>query len=357
MKYVIALLLIAFSISSCSKELDIDIKENNSSKYPFTKGSIITLKSGVKVKELDGKMFLGDILLSEKDYRLLEETGSIFREEEYKDSSYVGEKGIPVSPTLGISALPYELRAFGLSPSLGKFWTMLRYTFASNLQDWQKKSIVNAMKYMESVTNVRFYDANNEPKIDPNYGFEYPYVEFTYSESINSSYVGRKGGKQILLLSDYNQGTIVHEICHALGMYHEQSRHDRDSHIKVLYENIEPGEEYNFSKVSNNYYYVGKFDFESVMIYGSLAFSKNNKPTITKLDGSTFTGHKNVLSESDRSFLNRFYLPYKGTKDICLELDSVVYNAYNEKLSKSVRESLEAIINQGRCYRSYPRNK
>lgn len=38
-----------------------------------------------------------------------------------------------------------------------------------------------------------------------------------------------------------NVGTAIHEIMHALGFWHEQSRPDRNQYVEVLWENIVEG--------------------------------------------------------------------------------------------------------------------
>ena len=60
------------------------------------------------------------------------------------------------------------------------------------------------------------------------------------------SYVGFLGrnSQQISLASDCLKiGTVMHEIIHALGFHHEQSRSDRDQHVEIFWENIQAGRE------------------------------------------------------------------------------------------------------------------
>ena len=63
----------------------------------------------------------------------------------------------------------------------------------------------------------------------------------------------RIGGRQTIkyktpsCLSRY--GTVQHEMLHALGFHHEQSRSDRDDWVKIHWLNIEEGHTHNFVKV------------------------------------------------------------------------------------------------------------
>lgn len=57
------------------------------------------------------------------------------------------------------------------------------------------------------------------------------------------SSIGRIGGQQELSLSEpcIHKQIIQHELLHALGVWHEQSRPDRDNYVDILEENIQEG--------------------------------------------------------------------------------------------------------------------
>lgn len=58
------------------------------------------------------------------------------------------------------------------------------------------------------------------------------------------SYVGKQNtGNQSLSIGQWcdHHGTVVHEILHALGFWHEHSRYDRDDYVTIIWENIEEG--------------------------------------------------------------------------------------------------------------------
>ena len=52
----------------------------------------------------------------------------------------------------------------------------------------------------------------------------------------------RRGKQQISIGNGCeHKGIAIHEMMHALGFYHEQTRLDRDKHVTIRYENIKKG--------------------------------------------------------------------------------------------------------------------
>lgn len=128
------------------------------------------------------------------------------------------------------------------------------------------------------------------------------------------SYVGRwmKNGQNISIGSYCDElSTVEHEILHALGFFHEQSRYDRDNYVTVQFENIQEGREFNFEIVPKNYGTDNgvPYDYWSVMHYGKNAFSNGNGSTIVTKDPKfqDIIGQRYGISPKDNLELNRLY--------------------------------------------------
>merc|ERR550525_2120171 len=97
-----------------------------------------------------------------------------------------------------------------------------------------------------------------------------------------SSTVGRTGSRQTVSLGQgcVYSGIVMHELMHAAGFWHEQSRAD---YITINWDNIQKGMEFNFLKYDlRKIDHLGAgYDTCSVMHYGAYAFAKTSgRPTI-----------------------------------------------------------------------------
>ncbi|MEE6522269.1 hypothetical protein FKM82_020714, partial [Ascaphus truei] len=110
---------------------------------------------------------------------------------------------------------------------------------------------------------------------------------------------------------DY-KAIVEHEILHALGFYHEQSRSDRDDYVEIWWNEITSGMAHNFNKYNDGYItdLNTPYDYESVMHYGPFSFNKNESvPTITaKIPAfNDIIGQRLDFSEIDLERLKRMY--------------------------------------------------
>ena len=164
-----------------------------------------------------------------------------------------------------------------------------------------QQRITDAIAHWEEHTNLDFVAHNGEAD----------YLYFTTSSGC-SSYIGKIGGRQpVWLSSSCSTGNTIHEIGHAIGLWHEQSRVDRDEHVTIHWDNIQSGREHNFQTYAQQGWdgdeFTADLDLGSIMMYGSYSFSGNGQPTITTKDGSTFQIQRSGLSSGDIEGVNQLY--------------------------------------------------
>ena len=144
-------------------------------------------------------------------------------------------------------------------------------------------------------------------------------IQFTNGSGC-SSYVGRQGlGKQAVTLGEgcFTVEVVLHEILHALGMWHEQSRPDRDDYVHVIFNNIQEGYRFAFQKRNSFHidYHGEGYDYGSIMHYSLSAFSKSSGlRTIEVINDAEYIwqgqpniGQGKALSISDITQINRMY--------------------------------------------------
>lgn len=139
---------------------------------------------------------------------------------------------------------------------------------------------------------------------------ERDYVYFKFNGDAGcSSWIGKAIGKQVINVPKWcDKGGMIHEMMHALGFYHEQSRWDRNKYITIKWDNIKVQYAFNFFRAPFSKSH-GEFDFDSIMLYPTRSgFAKDpKKPTITKKNGEEYTINRTQLSELDLRAIDERY--------------------------------------------------
>lgn len=321
---ILVFILLLGAVLSCRKEQEFnDNKPSIADKkksfvveqaFPDVKGELIEFSSSdgskIAVVKKNGYYVLGgDMILNEDQMSKLRESIKPVKAPKYLKSQNPKTKGTFVgTPNAAVD--------------VAKLWPggVVYYTVNPNVPNPQ--IITDAIQHWANNTPLAFAQRTNQAN----------YIEFVDGGNSSASYVGMQSGRQEIWLANWaDAGTAIHEIGHAIGFWHEQTRADRDAYIIVNSNNIQSGALGNFSKYTDfgngGGGHLGELDFGSIMMYPSFTgFEINSSiPAITDLNGGTFTANRTTLSADD--ILTAIYLyDYTNYPKIYVKQTSVLFS-------------------------------
>jgi hypothetical protein len=160
--------------------------------------------------------------------------------------------------------------------------------------------VTEAIAHWHEKTSIRLVERTDETN----------YVSFVVQDDGCHSTVGMRGGQQIInLCPNCTRGNAIHEIGHTVGLWHEQSREDRDRFIRIDFANIIPEAVHNFDQQITDGDDIGPYDYCSIMHYPQSAFPiRPGLITIVALQaGAECMGQRNGLSEGDIAAVREMY--------------------------------------------------
>ncbi|XP_071541033.1 hatching enzyme 1.2-like [Panulirus ornatus] len=176
------------------------------------------------------------------------------------------------------------------------------YTISSRFTRAGRLAVAGGIRLIQKTSCIRF-----QPRLPSHTD----HISFVPS-SLCSSHIGRQGGRQVVRLAEpcLTPGVVAHELMHALGFWHEQSRADRDDYITIVWSNIFPEKKQNFARRSSlsSQTFGAPYDYGSVMHYSWNHFAKDPaSPTIIVKRPGVTIGQRKGLSPTDIFKINALY--------------------------------------------------
>lgn len=237
-----------------------------------------------------GILFLFAITLAaQPDWRETEISGRTIRYQVI-DGQAIWQGDILLGP-VDAQGKPSNQRAASIISGQNRRWpgNIVPYTIAADLPD--RPRVEAAAKAWSDATPFQVVPRTNEPN----------YIEFRRTNAAScSSFVGMLGGRQFVDLPDNcTTPLIIHEIGHAIGFFHTQSREDRDMFVRVRRDSIDKTSIYNFDHAIANADDEGPYPYDSIMHYSNTLFAFTGELAMETVPSGIPIGSRDGLSPSD----------------------------------------------------------
>jgi len=197
--------------------------------------------------------------------------------------------GLDIAATDGIGT--FSIPSDSDAPSAAIRYPTSAYKWPEGLIPYQIDSSLSNQARQDFLYAVDHWNSNTQVHLVPRTA-QQDYISVVDGGGC-SSWIGRSGGRQTLTLArNCGRGAAVHEIGHAVGFFHEQTRTDRDRYIGILWQNIQSNMSYNFQKITRQQGLDHQdYDYHSIMHYRTNAFGVGNRTTIRIKDSNVDASH------------------------------------------------------------------
>ncbi|XP_064646852.1 uncharacterized protein LOC135499821 [Lineus longissimus] len=264
----------------------------------------------------------------------------------------------------------YESRRRRKRSALGsdvKAWPggVVPYEFNSNYPAEGKGYVYKAMRTIENDSCITFVVrttqdkymiiGNSEPSQCYSSGIGYPWTWYDETRNMNFGWCWN------------DVPSIIHELYHALGFWHEMSRPDRDDYIEIIWKNVQPGEgnKFQFQKAGTSTFSGYPYDYLSIMHYplNAMAIDQNKytmKPK--KLDLKLFgkVGNQQLPTKLDKFELNTVYKcdpkyiqQISAAKDGAVELEDKSWGPCSATCGIGQKKKELKLCTKFQCYVQY----